>query len=91
MAKEIIRDGIKYSVAHTFKFDKDGNISESYDGGEISESDVDSLIEHEKANAELEKQDKMFAMIDAEAAEDEANIIKAKSKSKSKSKTKGII
>ena len=66
MAKEIIRDGIKYSVAHTFEFDKNGEISKSYDGGEITDSIVDSIIEHEKMNAQLEKQDRQFAKDDEE-------------------------
>lgn len=87
MASEIIRDGVKYKVAHTFKFDKDGEICESYDGGEITESEVDSIIEHEAANAKLDRQDKFFAMLDAEEKANQA----IKTKSKSKSYKKGII
>ena len=82
MASEIIRDGKKYSVSHTFKFDKDGNISESYDGGEISESDVDSIIEADKLDAELEAQEKQFAKDDADFEADQLINIKSKSKSK---------
>ena len=91
MAKEIIRDGIKYSVAHTFIFDKDGNISESYDGGEITESDVDAAIEADRLDAELLKQEEQFAKDDADEAAAQLINIKSKSKSKSKSKTKGLI
>lgn len=89
MASEITRDGKTYKVAHTFKFDSNGAISESYDGGQITESDVDAIIEHEAANAELEDQDKYFAMLDAEEKANQS--IKTKSKSKSKSHKKGII
>ena len=83
MAKEIIRDGIKYSVAHTFKFDKDGNISESYDGGEIYESDVDAIIRDEKLTAELDAKEKE---LDEQLKEWNTPL-----KKNNKSKTKGII
>ncbi|MBQ7560764.1 MAG: hypothetical protein IJS99_02860 [Synergistaceae bacterium] len=69
MASEIIRDGVKYRVAHTFEF-KNGQISKSYNGGEITGPDIDSIIEHDAANAKLDRQDKYFAMLDAE---EEAN------------------
>ena len=82
MAKEITRDGITYKAAHTFKFDDNGEIIESYEGGEITEADVDSIIEHEQANKELEQQDKDFERDDAE--EEAAQLINIKPKNKKK-------
>ena len=88
MASEIIRDGVKYSVAHTFKFDKSGNISESHDGGEIFDHEVDAIIRDEALTAENDAEEQELERLEAESNEP---IKKSKSKSKSKSFKKGII
>lgn len=88
MASEIIRDGKTYKVGYTFEI-KDGKFTGGgHKGGEISESDVDSIIEADKLDAELLKQEQQFAKDDADFEADQ--LINTKSKSKSKSK-KGII
>ena len=95
MASAITRNGKTYRTAHTFKFSSPeaGQIVgevELHEGGEISESEVDSMIEADKADAELEQQERDFIKDDEEdAAAQLINLKSKRFKSKSKLNMKG--
>ena len=86
MASEIIRDGVKYTIGRTYGINSSGKVTGSFKGGKITESDVDSCLEMDKQDAELER-------LEQESKQEEAETMRPyiPENKKSKSKQRRII
>ncbi|MBQ7576936.1 MAG: hypothetical protein IJT21_01570 [Synergistaceae bacterium] len=66
MANEITRDGVTYKVLRTFEYDENGEL-QSREGGEITDELIDSLIEQDRIDAELEAEERELEQAEYEA------------------------
>ena len=90
MASEITRDGKTYKVLKTFDIKKmsDGDFElEEREGGELTDKEVDEMIETEKLEAELEAEEQELIKAEEESKRDDKNDLKLL---KRKGKNKGI-